>query len=223
MGIQDYIKIAFITLGGFIGWFVAEFHPMFPLVIVAVLLIMSDAWTAYSLDKRAKKKYPDRTVRRHAKFTSFAFGKVIRQTIPKRLWLIFLAYVVEKYVFIHLEVPLSYVITGAICFEQAWSMLENESSCRDEYEGRFWKILQKIMIDKTERHFDIDLSDLEEKNEDKDEDKNTDEQVDETQDVEKKEEQKEEEQGGVNTFKKVVKDYLDPVSMEDMESGDWGW
>ena len=62
--------------------------------------------------------------------------------------------------FIHVEIPLSYVATGVICFEQLWSILENESSCRSEEEGKFYKILQKIMVDKTERHFDVNLADF---------------------------------------------------------------
>ena len=38
---------------------------------------------------------------------------------------------------------------------EIWSSLENESSCN----GKKWaKLLQEIMVDKTERHFDIDLS-----------------------------------------------------------------
>ena len=32
-------------------------------------------------------------------------------------------------------------------------------------DSRFWKILQKIMIDKTERHFDVSLQDLKAKDE----------------------------------------------------------
>lgn len=31
-----------------------------------------------------KAAYPERTARHEAKFTSFAFGKVVKQTIPKR-------------------------------------------------------------------------------------------------------------------------------------------
>ena len=135
----------------------AEFKPTFPLVIVAVIFIIYDAYTAYLLDKRVKAAYPDKALRRDAKFTSFAFGKVIRTTIPKRLWVITLAYLVEHWVFIHISIPLSYVVTGAICFEQAWSIFENESSCRSESESRFWRLLQKVMVDKTERHFDIKL------------------------------------------------------------------
>ena len=145
------------VVGGGVGWLIGEFEPTFPLIVVAIVFIVYDAYTAYQLDKRVHKKYPERKQRREAKFTSFAFGKVITKTIPKRLWLIVLAYLVEHWVFIHTSIPLSYIVTGVICFEQAWSILENESSCRNESESKFWKMLQRIMIDKTERHFDIEL------------------------------------------------------------------
>lgn len=156
----NFWKAAFVAIGGWLGWLIGEFHPTFPLIIVAIIFIVYDAYTAYCLDKRVKKKYPDKTTREKAKFTSFAFGKVVTQTIPKRLSLILLAFLVEHWVFIHVEIPLSYIVTGVICFEQAWSIMENESSCRDEADSRFWKWLQKIMVDKTARHFDVDLNEL---------------------------------------------------------------
>lgn len=153
-------KSLVLGLGGLVGWLVAEFKPTFPLIVVAVVFIISDAWTAFCLDKRVRKAYPEKTSREKAKFTSFAFGKVITHTIPKRLWLILLAYMVEHWVFVHVDFHLHYIVTGAICFEQAWSMLENESSCRPESESRFWRMLQRIMVDKTARHFDVDLDEM---------------------------------------------------------------
>lgn len=156
-------KAIWIALGGAVGWLIGQFEPAFPLVIVAILFILYDAWTAYQLDKRVKVKYPDRTARHEAKFYSFAFGKVVRKTIPERLLVILLAFAAERWVFVHVSIPLSYIATGVILFEQAWSALENNSSCRtDEMESRFWKTLQKVMIDKTERHFDVNLEDLKE-------------------------------------------------------------
>lgn len=152
-------KAAFVALGGWVGWLVGEFRPTFPLIIVTVIFIVCDAWTAYQLDKRVRKKYPEKA-QRPARFTSFAFGKVVTNTIPKRLMLIILAFLCEHWVFIHVTIPLSYIVTGVICFEQFWSILENEASCRDANESRFWKLLQKITIDKTERHFDVELDDL---------------------------------------------------------------
>ena len=85
---------------------------------------------------------------------------MVKQTIPKHLMLIILAFLEEHWVFIHVTIPLSYVVTGAICFEQFWSILENESSCRTESESRFWKLMQQIMVDKTERHLDVNLDKL---------------------------------------------------------------
>lgn len=149
-----------MMIGGMVGWLVAEFKPTFPLIVVAIIFILYDAWTAFKLDKRVHVAYPEKTDRKKAKFTSFAFGKVVKQTIPKRLWLIVLAYLAEHWVFVHVQIPLSYIVTGVICFEQAWSIFENESSCRSESDSRFWKTLQKIMVDKTARHFDVNLDAL---------------------------------------------------------------
>lgn len=155
-------KTIFMALGGFVGWFVAVFEPAFPLIAVMVCFVLYDAYTAYKLDKRVHIAYPDKTKRHEAKFTSFAFGKVVKDTIPKRLILILLAYMVEHWVCVHMHIPLSYIVTGVICFEQAWSILENESSCRPEEDRRFYKALQKFMVDKATRHFDLDLDGNEE-------------------------------------------------------------
>lgn len=153
-------KAFFSIIGGGVGWLVAEFKPTFPLIGVVLAFIVYDAYTAYQLDRRVKKAYPDKAAQSKAKFTSFAFGKVIRSTIPKRLWLVILAYIAEHWVFSHTGgLPLSYIVTGIICFEQAWSILENESSCRSNEDSRLWRILQNVMIDKTERHFDVKIKD----------------------------------------------------------------
>lgn len=153
-------KITAMVCGGLVGWMIGEFKPAFPLAVVVVVIILYVAWTAFKLDKRVRTAYPDKTQRKQAKFTSFAFGKVVKQTIPKHLMLIILAFLEEHWVFIHVTIPLSYVVTGAICFEQFWSILQNESSCRPESESRFWKLMQQIMVDKTECHLDVNLNKL---------------------------------------------------------------
>ena len=153
-------KITAMVCGGLVGWMIGEFKPAFLLTVVVVVFILYVAWTAFKLDKRVRTAYPDKTQRKQAKFTSFAFGKVVKQTIPKHLMLIILAFLEEHWVFIHVTIPLSYVVTGAICFEQFWSILQNESSCRTESESRFWKLMQQIMVDKTECHLDVNLNKL---------------------------------------------------------------
>ena len=153
-------KITAMACGGLVGWMIGEFKPAFLLTVVVVVFILYVAWTAFKLDKRVRTAYPDKTQRKQAKFTSFAFGKVVKQTIPKHLMLIILAFLEEHWVFIHVTIPLPYVVTGAICFEQFWSILQNESSCRPESESRFWKLMQQIMVDKTECHLDVNLNKL---------------------------------------------------------------
>lgn len=153
-------KYIFALIGGVVGWLVELFAPTFPLIIVTVLFICYDAFTAYQLDKRAKIKYPDRTTRHEAKFKSFMFGKIIRKTIPERLIVILLAWMAETFVFVHVSIPLSYIATGIILFEQALSAMENNSSCRSEEDSRFWRMLQRIMVDKTARHFDTEFPEL---------------------------------------------------------------
>ena len=96
----NYFKITFIAVGGYVGWLVNEFKPTLPLMLVVIVFILYDTWTAYQLNKRASEKYPDKVAREKAKFKSFSFAKVIRSTIPKRLILIILAYLVEHWVFV---------------------------------------------------------------------------------------------------------------------------
>ena len=114
--IYNYWKIAFAAIGGWLGWLIAEFRPTFPLIVVMIAFILYDAWTAYQLDKRVKEAYPNKA-KRPSRFTSFAFGKVVRKTIPERLVLILLGFMAEHWVFIHIEIPLSYIVTGVILFE----------------------------------------------------------------------------------------------------------
>nr|DAK42360.1 MAG TPA: holin [Caudoviricetes sp.] len=155
-------KVLCTLFGSVIGYLLAKLEPTFPLASVAVLFILYDSYTAYKLSKRVHKQYPEDS-KGDGKFTSFAFGKTVRVTIPTRLALIFLAYLVEHFVFNHSFVPLAMMITGAICFEQFVSILENESSCRAGKDGRFWKMLRRVLIDKTERHLGITLDELKEK------------------------------------------------------------
>ena len=147
-----------LTAGGIIGWFIGEFSPAFPLVIIATLFVLYDAWSAYELDKRVHKRYPDRVKREEAKFMSYKFRSVI-PTLTERFAIIILAYCVQRWIFVDVYVPLSYVVAGVVCAEQMLSIAENKASCRlpGDKHARLWNMLAKVLIDKTERHFDIDL------------------------------------------------------------------
>ena len=145
-----------LTFGGLIGWVVGRFEPAFPLMIIATLFVLYDAWSAYELDKRVHIMYPKRK-RDKAKFMSYKFRQVI-PTLSERFVIILLAYCVERWVFVHINVPISYIVAGIVCAEQMLSIAENKASCRlpGDKHARVWKLLAKVLIDKTARHFDID-------------------------------------------------------------------
>jgi hypothetical protein len=145
-----------LTFGGLIGWIVGRFEPAFPLMIIATMFVLYDAWSAYELDKRVHIMYPKRK-RDKAKFMSYKFRQVI-PTLSERFVIILLAYCVERWVFVHINVPISYIVAGIVCAEQMLSIAENKASCRlpSDKHARVWKLLAKVLIDKTARHFDID-------------------------------------------------------------------
>ena len=146
-----------LTLGGIAGWFIGEFTPAFPLITIATLFVLYDAWSAYELDKRVHIMYPKRK-RKKAKFVSYKFRSVI-PTLIERFVIIILAYCVQRWVFVDIYVPLSYMTVAVVCAEQGLSIAENKASCRlpGDKHARVWKMLAKVLVDKTERHFDISL------------------------------------------------------------------
>ena len=150
-----------LAIGGLVGWVVGRFEPAFPLIIIATLFVLYDAWSAYELDKRVHIMYPKQK-RDAAKFMSYKFRNVI-PTLIERFVIILLAYCVERWVFIHIDVPVSYMAAGVVCAEQLLSIAENKASCRlpGDKHARVWKLLAKVLIDKTARHFDTDVSILE--------------------------------------------------------------
>lgn len=159
--ITTILKYIWLIIGGLWGWFCGIFEPSFPLIIVATLFILWDAYAAYRLDVRVHKAYPDKTKRHEAKFVSWKFAGVI-PTLIERYVLILLMYLAQVYVFVDIYVPLSYIAAGVVVMEQFWSVCENHSSCRSEGEkySKLWMVMGRIFADKTSRHFDIDLSGL---------------------------------------------------------------
>lgn len=143
------------SLFSLVGAVVAVLEPALPYIVICTLAVLYDCYTAWSLSRRVKKAHPERI--RDGKFKSHNAGKVI-VTLIKVYALIVLAFLMQLHIIGDaLPIDLTKVAAGAVCFWQLWSILENESSCN----GAKWaKVAQKILVDKTERHFDIDLSEL---------------------------------------------------------------
>lgn len=159
---EKYLEYVVAFLGGIFGWFVGKFEPTFPLIFVALAFIVYDSWTAFELDKRVKKRFPDKK-KRPAKYVSYKAWDMI-PTMIESFVLIILMYAAQRWIFVDFYVPLPYVATGAICGVQLLSVAENKCSCRQPGDKGYkvWKVLAKYLIDKTERHFDADLTDLKE-------------------------------------------------------------
>jgi hypothetical protein len=158
-----YFEWVIGVLGGIAGWFVGTFEPTFPLIYVAIAFIVYDSWTAFELDRRVQKRYPDRKKRPAAYVSYKAWGMV--PTMIESFSIILLMYAAQKWIFVDVYLPLSYIATGVICGVQLLSIAENKSSCRTPQDRGWnvWRILAKVLIDKTERHFDVDLDELKEK------------------------------------------------------------
>lgn len=156
----EFIKSTFTVCGKYIttilGAICAFLEPTVPFILICTFAILCDCYTAWSLSRRVKKTYPGAN---DGKFKSNYAGRVFI-TLLKVYSLIVLAYLIETYIFEGLPVKLTNIVAGAVCFWQVWSILENESSCNN---ARWAKIAQRILVDKTERHFDIDLHELKEK------------------------------------------------------------
>jgi hypothetical protein len=142
----------FRCLFSLIGAFFALINPSLPIFYICVAVILVDCYTAWSLSRRVKRT----TGKSSGVFKSEYAGRVI-VTIIKAFVAIVLAFFIQKHIICSDFMDLSKVVAGAICFWQIWSILENESSCNN---SKWAKIAQKIMVDKTSRHFDIDLSEL---------------------------------------------------------------
>ena len=150
--LSDILRCIFTALGAIM----AILEPTLPYILICTLMILADCYTAWSLSKRARKVHPNRVSKDGKKFKSHHFGAVLL-TIMKAWTLIIMSFLIQHHITDGMSIDLTKVAAGAICFWQFWSILENESSCN----GAKWAIvLQKILVDKTSRHFDINLDDL---------------------------------------------------------------
>lgn len=125
--------------------------PNVPHIIIAFIFILADCISAYRLARRVRKAGKARKV----KIKSNKLWKAFL-TATASAFAIVLAFVIEKYIMVmYTNLYLANWTAIVICGIQSWSILENESSCNEK---KWAKNLQKFLVDKTERHFDVDLS-----------------------------------------------------------------
>lgn len=147
-----FIKYIFITTGGIS----LMFQDVSMLIVVCTLAVVVDCFSAIKLARRVKK------IGKGTGKPTSAKGKKILNTLLSIYSLIMLSYLIDMYVVTMFNLNLENVIAGIFCFWNLWSILENESSAND---SRWAKVLQRILIDKAERHFDVNLTEFKEKKE----------------------------------------------------------
>ena len=139
-----------------ISLLVTYFEPTYIVIAVCFAAILLDVYTAWRLSKRVHRACPDKSC---GKFKSNPARRVF-VTIIQVSAMIMLGFAIDKNILTFEEIYLTKLIAGVFCFVQIWSILENESSMNN---AKWAKLLQKIMIDKAERHFNVDLSDFKDK------------------------------------------------------------
>jgi len=121
-------------------------------LVPCFLVIILDVFSAYMLGRRVHKKYPDKA---DGKFKS-EYKYRILITMLVILVLIIVANYVDVYVLKDTDIAVRFVI-GVFMFYQLWSILENWSS---ENDNKIAKALQRIMVNKAERHLNVPLNDI---------------------------------------------------------------
>jgi hypothetical protein len=137
--------------------------PIYPLLWVCFTFILVDCLSAFLLNQRIAKElkaHGKNATNNFGKFSTAKGSKIISTSIESFVLLI-LAHILDTQVFGFFNgLYIANYAAGVICVLQAWSILENASSCNG---SRWAKLLQKIMVDKTERHLDINLNELKDK------------------------------------------------------------
>lgn len=134
------------------GAIVGFFAPMFPFLIVCTLAIVFDCITAWQLAYRVKKTTKNGN---DGKFRSSHAMRMFN-TMFVVFGVVVLSFCIDKMLIPDIDLYLANIVSAVFCMVQLVSILENVSSCNN---ARWAEILQKVLVDKTKRHLDIDISD----------------------------------------------------------------
>lgn len=137
-------------------------EPSINFVTICFLAMVLDCYTAWRCNRRIYVKYRDAIkrnpkCRQDGKLKSKKMAKMV-QDFSVMIMAIFLATAIENGLLGHMgPLHLANYLSALYCAVQFVSILENESTCN----GSPWaRVLQKIVADKTERHFNIKLKEL---------------------------------------------------------------
>ena len=134
------------------GGLLLAFETSIPFFVPCFIAVIIDVYTAWALGRRVHSKHPDRA---DGKFKSEYKFRILVTMIVALLAIIVANYV-DIYVIKDTDIAVRFIV-GVFLFYQIWSILENWSS---ENENKVAKALQRIMVNKAERHFNVHLGDI---------------------------------------------------------------
>ncbi len=151
-------KLVATVLG--IAW--CHIQPSLNFVAICFFAMTLDCYTAYRCNRRIYRHYEEAIKKNpkckmDGKLRSRKMAKMV-QDFSVLVMAIFLAGAVDKGLLSHMgDLHLANYLSAIYCVVQFVSVLENESTCN----GSAWaKVLQRIVADKTERHFDLPHDEL---------------------------------------------------------------
>lgn len=159
------------SIPGVLKWFTSiilgtlwcYIEPTIPFDAICLFAIVLDCISAWRLNRRVKHAYPNGGA--DGKFKSTHASQMIGDLLVV-FGCITLAFHVDKTLFPYQTFYLGQSVAAIFCFVELWSVLENESSCSDK---EWAKLLQRYVVDKTERHLKISLEEYRNRIEEEDE------------------------------------------------------
>jgi hypothetical protein len=146
---MKYFNVNDLSLLGITGGLLAFFQPVYYTLLLCLIFLLVDCYTAYRLALRVKRRYG----KNEGKFKSSKL-KTVSNTMVEIFMVVMLSYMLDRSVLLQLDGEyVTKFAAGFFLFRQLWSILENISS---ESDNTWAKPLQKIMTNKASRHFEVD-------------------------------------------------------------------
>lgn len=149
-------------VAGLIGILWCYIEPSLNYISVCFFALVLDCYTAWRCNRRIYSRYREAIKRNpkckmDGKLRSKKMAKMV-QDFSVLIMAIFLAVIIDNDLLAHMgELHLANYLAVIYCSVQFVSILENESTCN----GAAWaRVVQKIVADKTERHFNIKLKEI---------------------------------------------------------------
>lgn len=152
------------TTSGFYKWLVSFLvgtlwsvliSPIVPMVCVCIFAMVADTITAWRLNRRCHRKYPQHS---DGKLSSSKVFDIFGDFVVLFTALL-LAHMIDEVVLRDFDTLfLPNWIAAVYCAYQLISIIENESSCNDKSWAR---LAQRVVANKISRHLDIDEHELE--------------------------------------------------------------